>query len=213
MVSDNVPTGRHHGAPKHGDALLAGLVRCCRCGRKLTVRYTGTKHNIPRYSCWRGLLDNGEPRCIAFGGLRVDDAIEEALLRVVEPGAIAAAVEAEAQAASRRDQVRDALVRDLEAARYSADRAFRQYLAIDPQNRLVAAELELRWNRVLMRVGEIEVRVAAHNASTPEPSPLSPMRVSALAADLKAVWSAPTTDARLKKRIVHRPPRGGRRYR
>ena len=107
MVSDNVPASRHHGAPKHGDALLAGLVRCRRCGRKLTVRYTGAKHDIPRYSCWRGLLDNGEPRCIAFGGLRVDDAIEELLLRVVEPGALAAASEAEVQAANRRDQVRD----------------------------------------------------------------------------------------------------------
>lgn len=202
MVSDNVPTGRHHGAPKHGDALLAGLVRCRRCGRKLTVRYTGTGHNIPRYSCWRGLLDNGEPRCIAFGGLRVDDAIEEALLRVVEPGAIAAAVEAEAQAASRRDQVRDALVRDLEAARYSADRAFRQYDVIDPQNRLVAAELELRWNWALTRVGEIESRIAAHDASTPISSLLSPIHVTELAAGLRAVWSAPTTDARLKKRIV-----------
>jgi len=202
MVSDNVPQGRHHGAPKHGDALLAGLVRCRRCGRKLTVRYTGTSHNIPRYSCWRGLLDNGEPRCIAFGGLRVDDAIEEALLRVVEPGAITAAVEAEAQATGRRDQVRDALARDLEAARYSADRAFRQYDAADPQNRLVAAELELRWNRALARVGEIEIRIAEHNASTPGPSLLSPAHVTALATDLKAVWSAPTTDARLKKRIV-----------
>ncbi|WP_352916018.1 hypothetical protein [Mesorhizobium sp. M0915] len=70
--------------------------------------------------------------------MRVDDAIEEAPLRVVEPGAITAAVEAEAQAASRHDQVRDALVRDLEAARYNADRAFRQYDAIDPPNRLVA---------------------------------------------------------------------------
>ena len=98
MVSDNVPASRHHGAPRHGDALLAGLVRCRRCGRKLTVRYTGAKHDIPRYSCWRGLLDNGEPRGIAFGGLRVDDAVEEALLRVVEPGAIAAAAEAEAPA-------------------------------------------------------------------------------------------------------------------
>lgn len=202
MVSDNAPTGRHHGAPKHGDALLAGLVRCRRCGRKLTVRYTGTKHNIPRYSCWRGLLDNGEPRCIAFGGLRVDDAIEEALLQVVEPGAIAAAVEAEAQAADRRDQVCDALSRDLEAARYSADRAFRQYDAADPQNRLVAAELELRWNRALTRVGEIESKIAAHDASTPQPSPLSATHVTALATDLKAVWAAPTTNARLKKRIV-----------
>ncbi|WP_292464940.1 hypothetical protein [Mesorhizobium sp.] len=78
------------------------------------MRYTGAKHNIPRYSCWRGLLDNGEPRCIAFGGLRVDDAIEEALLHVVKPGEIAAAAQAEGQAAGRRDQVRDALSRDPE---------------------------------------------------------------------------------------------------
>src|SRR5215813_1631150 len=92
MVSSNVPTSHHHGAPKHGDALLAGLLRCRRCGRKLTLRYSGAKHHIPRYSCTRGWMDNGEPRCIAFGGLRVDDAIEGTLLTVVGPGAIAAAV-------------------------------------------------------------------------------------------------------------------------
>jgi DNA invertase Pin-like site-specific DNA recombinase len=51
MVSDNTPASRHHGAPKHGDALLAGLLRCRRCGRKLTLRYTGAGHDIPRYSC------------------------------------------------------------------------------------------------------------------------------------------------------------------
>ena len=94
MVSSNIPSSRHHGAPKHGDALLAGLIRCRRCGRKLTLRYTGVRHHIPRYSCSRGWMDNGEPRCIAFGGLRVDDAIEEALLGVVGPGAIAAAIAA-----------------------------------------------------------------------------------------------------------------------
>src|SRR5271167_1908301 len=165
MVSDNMPTSRHHGAPKHGDALLAGLVRCQHCGRKLTVRYTGMKHNIPRYACHRGLLDNGEPRCIAFGGLRVDDAIEAALLQVVEPGAIAAAIEADAEAATRRDQVREALLLDLEAARYAADRAFRQYDATDPTNRLVAAELEMRWNRALMRVAEIEEKITKHDAA------------------------------------------------
>ncbi|MEP7457173.1 hypothetical protein [Phyllobacterium sp. SB3] len=117
---------------------------CRRCGRKLSARYSGAKHNIPRYSCCRGQLDNGEPKCIAFGGLRVDDAIEEVLLHVVGPGAIEAAVEAHAQAALQRDQVREALCRDLEAARYVADRAFRQYDATDPANRLVAAELEAR---------------------------------------------------------------------
>jgi len=123
VVSDNVPTSRHHGAAKQGDALLAGLVRCRRCGQKLMVRYTGMRHNIPRYSCHRGRLDNGEPRCIAFGGLRVDDAIEAAVLKVVEPGAIAAAIAADAEANQRCDQVREALGRDLEAARYAADRA------------------------------------------------------------------------------------------
>src|SRR5262249_3300844 len=136
-----IPTSRHHGAPKHGDALLAGLIRCRRCGRKLTIRYTGAKHNIPRYSCSRGWLDNGEPRCIAFGGLRVDDAIEAAILKVVEPSAITAAIEADAQQATRRDEIREALLRDLEAMRYAADRAFRQYDAADPANRLLAAQL------------------------------------------------------------------------
>jgi len=169
MVSENTPTSRYHGAPKHGDALLAGLLRCRRCGRKLTVRYTGAKHDIPRYACARGWLDNGEPRCIAFGGLRVDDAIEEALFQVIEPGALAAAVEAEAQAAHRRDQVRDALMRDLEAARYAVDRAFRQYDAADPTNRLVAVELELRWNRALAHVNEIEAKIVAHDAAAPPP--------------------------------------------
>jgi hypothetical protein len=135
MVSSNVPTSRHHGAPKHGDALLAGLLRCRRCGRKLTLRYSGAKHHIPRYSCSRGWMDNGEPRCIAFGGLRVDDAIEEALLTVVDPGAIAAAIAAEKEANQRRDQVHEALKRDLEAACYAADRTFRQYDAADPANR------------------------------------------------------------------------------
>ncbi len=202
MVSDNVPASRHHGAPKHGDALLAGLFRCKRCGRKLTVRYTGANHNIPRYSCWRGLLDNGEPRCIAFGGLRVDDAIEEALLGVVEPGAIAAAVEAERNMASQRDQVQEALLRDLQAARYAADRAFRQYDAADPENRLVASELEARWNKALTRVGEIENKIASHQTATPQPSPLSASQMVALAGNLRAVWTAPSTDARLKKRIV-----------
>ncbi len=201
MISSNVPTGRHHGAPKHGDALLAGLIRCQRCGRKLTLRYSGLKHHIPRYSCGRAWMDNGGPHCIAFGGLRVDDAIEEALLGVVGPGALAAATAAAREAGNRRDQARDALSRDLEAARYAVDRAFRQYDAADPANRLVASELEARWNRALVHVAEIENKLAAHNASAPTAA-VDPVSLGALASNLRTVWSAPTTDARLKKRIV-----------
>ena len=201
MVSSNVPTSRHHGAPKHGDALLAGLIRCKRCGRKLTLRYSGMKHHIPRYSCSRGWMDNAEPRCIAFGGLRVDDAIEDALLSVVGPGAIAAATAAEEEAGQRRDQVREALARDMEAARYAADRAFRQYDAADPANRLVTGELEARWNKALAHVAEVEGKIAAHDAATPAVA-TDPVSLGRLASDLETVWSAPTTDARLKKRIV-----------
>ena len=75
---------------------------------------------------------------------------------MVGPGAIAAATAAEKEASQRRDQVREALGRDLEAARYAADRAFRQYDAADPANRLVAGELEARWNRALTHVAEVE---------------------------------------------------------
>ena len=202
MVSDNVPQSRHHGAAKHGSALLAGLLRCRRCGRKLTVRYTGKKHDIPRYSCWRGLLDNGEARCIAFGGLRVDDAIEQSLLQVVSPGAINAAEAAARQAVRQRDQVRDALCRDFEAAQYTTDRAFRQYDASDPENRLVTAELESRWNQALQRVREIEQKLAHHDRVSPKATTLPVGDLAALGTNLEQVWWAPSTDAKLKKRIV-----------
>jgi len=125
MIADNTTGIEQTGAAKRGAALLIGLIRCRHCGRKMTVRYTAA-HDVLRYACNRGWLDSGEPRCIAFGGLRVDDAIEEAILRALKPGAIEAAVEAERNEAQRRDEVLDALNRDLQAARYAADRAFRQ---------------------------------------------------------------------------------------
>jgi hypothetical protein len=200
MVSENVPANSRS-APKLGAALLSGPLRCRRCGRKLSVQYTGAKGQIPRYACVRGRIDYGEPNCIAFGGLRVDDAVETALLSVVQPAAIEVARAAEAQASTRRDEAREAMLRDLEAARYAADRAFRQYDAADPESRLVTGELDARWNRALARVGACEARIAEHDAATPRPGP-APVALETLAADLQGIWSAPTTDARLKKRIV-----------
>ena len=97
--------------------------------------------------------------------------------------------------------MRDALSRDLEAARYAADRAFRQFDAADAASRLVASELEARWNRALVHVAEVEGKLAAHNASTPAPA-VAPASLGVLASNLRTVWSAPTTDARVKKRIV-----------
>ncbi|MCZ7447482.1 hypothetical protein O8B93_07765 [Agrobacterium rhizogenes] len=124
------------------------------------------------------------------------------LLGVFEPGAIAASAEAERNIANRRDQVHDALQRDLEAASFTADRAFRQYYATDPESRLVASELEARWNKALTSVGEIENKIASHKAAIPQVSSYSMLDIAALAGNLRAAWSAPATYTKLKKRIL-----------
>ena len=120
-----------------------------------------------------------------------------ALLAIVSPGAISAATAAKREADQRRDEVRDALNRDLEAARYAADRAFRQYDAMDPANRLVANELEARWNKALTHVAEVESKIAVHHAIVPATA-IDPISLSSLASDLRTVWAAPITDARPK---------------
>ena len=202
MVSENVRGPGRGGAPKHGAGLLAGLLRCRRCGRKLMVNYTGGNHAILRYECRRGAWDNGEPRCITLAGQGVDDAIANEVMQVVQPAAIEAAILAGQEVAHSQDEVMAALTRDLEAARYAARRAQRQYDAADPENRLVTEELERRWNLALQRVRDLERRIGEE--SSQRSLDLPPVRedFEALATDLDRVWHHPDTDTRLKKRIV-----------
>jgi DNA invertase Pin-like site-specific DNA recombinase len=201
-MTENLRGWGHTGAASNGRALLAGLLRCRRCGRKLTVCYTGNAHNVLRYACHRGALDNGEPRCISFGGLTVDTAMAKELLRVVQPAALDAAVVASEGAARQQDDVLHAWTRDLEAARYASQRAQKQYDATDPENRLVADELERRWNQALQRVHEIEARIDQHVQGQRE-RPAPPRDAfEHIAADLEAVWNGPHADVRLKKRLV-----------
>jgi len=161
-ITENARGGEHSGLVQGGAALLPGLLRCRRCGRKLTVLYTGNHHNVLRYECRRGWLDYGEPRCIGFGGMPVDEALAQEVLRVVQPAAVEAAILASEEEARKQDEVLEALGRDLEAARYAAQRAQKQYDAADPENRLVADELERRWNQALQRLQEIERRIEQH---------------------------------------------------
>lgn len=188
-------------AAREGQALLAGLLRCRRCASKLTVHYTGQQHDVARYVCHRAWLDKGQPRCISFGGSRVDPAVAAAVLSVVQPAAIEAAIVAYREQTSQKDEVRAALERDLQAARYAASRAQRQYDAADPENRLVTDELERRWNQALARVHEIEQRVAERDQKPSEPPPVL-ADFTALAERLETLWEHPETDPRLKKRIV-----------
>jgi hypothetical protein len=157
---------------------------------------------VLRYACFRGQLDNGEPRCISVGGLSIDAAMAKEVLRVIQPAAIDAAVVASQDVAQQRDDVLAAWTRDLEAARYAAPRAQKQYDATDPENRLVADELERRWNQALQHVHDIEARIEQHvhdHRQIPVPSR---EEFEHLAADLEAVWNGPHADARLKKRLV-----------
>jgi DNA invertase Pin-like site-specific DNA recombinase len=190
------------GAATRGAALLAGLLRCRRCGRKLMVWYTGNAHNVLRYGCHRGALDNGEPRCISFGGVLVDAAMTKEIMRVVQPAAVDAAVVASEGAARQQDEVLTAWQRDLEAALYVAQRAQKQFDATDPENRLVADELERRWNQALQRVHDIEGRIDQHlKGQRPVATPTRE-EFENLAADLEAVWNGPHADVRVKKRLV-----------
>jgi len=204
MLDDNVAGFRgaqRRGAPKMGPALLAGLLRCRRCGRKLMVGYSGKNAAVPRYQCHRGRLDNMEAKCISFGGVSVDAAISNEILRVVRPCAAEAAILAVTQELQRGDEIIGALLLEVKAARYATQLAHRQYDAVDPDNRLVAAELERRWNVALVNVRELEAKVEREQHRNQPHSP-EPDQLGSLSADVDRVWNSPETDPRLKKRII-----------
>jgi DNA invertase Pin-like site-specific DNA recombinase len=201
-ISENLLGREQIGAARRGPALLAGLLHCRRCGHKLLVNYTGSHHDVLRYHCRRGWLDNGLPTCISFAGLVVDQAIAREILRVVQPAQIEAALMASEEQARKIDEVLAALQRDLEAARYSARRAQKQYDGADPENRLVTDELERRWNQALQRVRELESQIQQHLEGQGQFAVPTREDFADLAADLESVWNDPETDVRLKKRII-----------
>ncbi len=204
MLHDNSARfveGRPLGAPKRGPALLAGLLRCRRCGRKLMVGYSGKHAAIPRYECHRGRLDNMEAKCISFGGLSVDEAVSREILRVVQPAAIDAAALAVSQEGRRQEELVAALLLELKAACYAEGLARKQHNAVDPENRLVAAELERRWNSALEKVSDVEGKLESARVHQ-QPRQLDRASLGSVACDLDRVWNSPETDSRLKKRIV-----------
>jgi hypothetical protein len=201
MMTSNAHRGERSGAAKRGWALLSGLLRCGRCGRKLMVGYTGNGPFVLRYTCQRGQLDNGDARCISFAGLGLDEAISKEILQVVEPATVEAAVLASRQESLQQDEVLAALQRELEAAQYAARRAAKQYDATDPENRLVADELERRWNLALQQVQQVELRIQ-QQVQRRKIAPITEDEFVGLANELEAVWNDPLSDVRLKKRIV-----------
>jgi DNA invertase Pin-like site-specific DNA recombinase len=183
-----------------GRALLTGLVRCGRCARMMRVFYGSKAGNAHRYQCRGDHVLAG--LCVGIGGVRVDRAVAAQLLEAVAPHAIDAALEAAARSERADADVRGAIEHELEEARYEVTVASRRYEAVDPQKRLVARELEARWERALERVADLERRVAELDATRVSRPRVDREGLLGLARDLPAAWNAPTADARTKQRLV-----------
>lgn len=184
-----------------GGALLSGMLRCLRCGQMLHVHYTKRNEHI-RYQCNGTQSVTGTGVCFSFSARAVDEAVAGQILQLIEGNAVEAAVQAIEQKRARRREERRALEMELEQARYEAQLAWRRYEAVDPDNRLVAAELEKRWNGALSKVGELEERLACRvEVDAAEMLPDQQLLMN-LAGDLPAVWNSPAADMGLKQRVV-----------
>jgi excisionase family DNA binding protein len=204
LIADNAnSTPLARGSVRRGEALLAGLLRCGHCGRRLHVAYSGAKGDCARYHCQGAHINHGTQRCISFGALRVDQAVAAEVLRVLQPLGIEAALRAIDARAAEASETRRQAELALEQARFEAGHARRQYDAVDPDNRLVAGELERRWNERLVEVQRWEERIAGIDAQhNPAMSPQERARMLSLGADLERAWQHPGATAETRKRLL-----------
>jgi len=205
LVSDNAngKSFMSRGAIRRGEALLAGLFRCGHCGRKLHVAYSGVNGSAGRYHCRGSQMNHGGSACISFGGMRVDHAVGMEVIARVQPLGVAAALAAMETRGRENQEKRRQVELALEQARYETARARRQYDAVDPDNRLVAGELERRWNERLLAARTLEderdALAAMPDASLGEEDR---QRLLALGSDLERAWNSPGATPATRKRII-----------
>ena len=198
------PRGFGGGAPREGSALLQGRLRCGKCGRLMQTGYSGSHGNCPRYVCARAKqLYGGEKGCQSLGGRRLENRILQEVFAVLEPAALAAT----AQALTDAEQAHAATVRTfeltVERARYEADRARRQYDAVEPENRLVARTLERALETKLAAQRQAERDLVAARARRPvRLTDQEQAWLSRAGADVRAIFTAPSTTFRERKQLL-----------
>jgi DNA invertase Pin-like site-specific DNA recombinase len=191
------------GAPRKGNALLQGVVRCGRCARCMSLRYSGPDGDYPVYVCVADQISEDQPKCQEVRALAVDAEVERLILQALTPDRIALAVaalgeiEAETQVMERQWSLKR------ERTRYDAERARRQFDAVEPENRLVARSLERIWEERLRRVDQIEQEYNAwcHELAV-SISDADRQEILALGEDLPRLWNATTTTSADRKQIV-----------
>lgn len=190
------------GAPRAGAALVGGLIRCGRCGRRMQVHYGGAKSR-PWYGCTRGITAYGEPVCQSLSAGCLDALVADQLLAAVRPAALEASLAAVAQVERERAALERQWRLRSERARYETDRAARQYQACEPENRLVARELERRWEHALAAQRQLDDEYERWRRAAPvRPTAADEGAIRALAADLPAVWHAATTTPADRQRVA-----------
>jgi DNA invertase Pin-like site-specific DNA recombinase len=195
---------RAAGPAREGTALLQGLAICGRCGRRMTVRYhTRRGVEVPDYQCQNRCIQDGAARCQTIPGAVVDRAVASLLLEALTPHALEVALTVQAELDTRAAEA-DALRRGhVERARHRADLARRRYLAVDPDNRLVADSLEADWNDALraLQTAREDYDRASETAAAALTDQIQ-HQISSLATDFPALWSNPNTQQRDRKRMV-----------
>jgi hypothetical protein len=159
---------------------------CGRCGRTMRVFYGSQSGHAHRYHCRGDDSHVGGWLCIGVGGVRIDRAVAAQIVEAVSEHAVEAAIQAADQSAKADDEIRQALCREFEEARYEAALAARRYEVVDPTKRLVARELETRWNTTLERVAHVEDRIARHDDAAALRPKVDRAALMALARDLPA---------------------------
>ncbi len=192
------------GVPREGAALLQGIVHCGVCGRTMGVQHrAANERRAPSYMCTRGYQEGDGHLCQSMTARPVDAAVAAAFLDAVGPLRLEVAlrvldqVEGELATQLRQQELQ------LEQARYEARLAQRQYDACDPDNRLVAGELERRWNEKLERVARLEhAHARAERDARWTMTAEERAAIGALSRDLPALWHAATTTDRDRKQLL-----------
>lgn len=204
-IGENIRPQRHQteGAVREGPALLQGLATCGLCGRGLHVFYSG-KNSVPGYFCAGGSIINGRRgRCMRIGGQQVDVAVAKALIEAITPAGLEASLHAIELSQAENDAALLHWRRQVERARYEAQRAERRYRAVDPENRLVARGLEAEWERCLQEVRAAEEELASRETKRPPViTDQDRAAIRSLGGDISRVWSAPTTTDRDRKELL-----------
>jgi excisionase family DNA binding protein len=198
------PRGEGGGAVREGKALLQGLVRCGRCGRRMQVSYSGNGGTVRRYACVRGRdLHATGHGCQALGGGRLEKAVIDAFLQAVTPAGIAATAGAIGELERQHEERLAGQRLALERAGYEAERAERQFDACEPENRLVARTLERKLEQALAAAEQQQRKLAALERACPQPLTDQERKALALLArDLPRLWDANSTTDRDRKQLL-----------